>query len=211
MPAPRETKSGRGSRKTTTATKKKGKTVTTTTGRTPTNVEQRGKTQTAERERTSPGIQRLDQPAQGLDKMPSNAPTMAIAPSDYEHIFHEGPANVGAGAQSPKSPESGTPQPQPQPQMQQPQQQIQQQQQQQQPRNPYQPTGPAPPALPSANIEVQVTPDGYTLLGQPPLNMSSPTNTRRVAMPPHVVRANNQFSRAALARVARYLASRSEL
>lgn len=55
-------------------------------------------------------------------------------------------------------------------------------------------------------MDLAVTPDGYTLLGHEPDTRAG----RRVPLPPHVVRASNQFSRAALARVSRYLASRAD-
>lgn len=159
----------------------------------------------------------------GVERVPSNAPTMAIAPSDYEHIYHEGP-NTGATT-TVQSPPQQAPAvvAQPSPPV-------------------TRPTPPPPPfALPMAQspplmagnvnqrvhspdlyspahgvqqnfdrmpyaVEVQVTPDGYTMLGQ----AADPNVTRRVALPAYIVRASNQFSRAALARVARYLASRAE-
>lgn len=180
-------------------------------------------------------VQRFDQ----LEKVPSNAPTMAIAPSDYEHIFHEGPSptqttdnertmtdnnnttttNKGSpGLQTMNLPQATPPTPPqvpvlltpPPPPL----------------RNLHSPSPPPPPLqIPRPRTpdldqggyqqtygrmpyqaEVMVTPDGYTLLGQVPDPMS-----RRIALPPHVVRASNQFSRAALARISRYLASRAEL
>lgn len=156
------------------------------------------------RERTLPR-------AEPMERMPSNAPTMAIAPSDYEHIFHEG--TVANNEQKPNLPTLNNGNPPlakltlPPPQVQLPARE----------RSPS-PTSP-PPALPQRtrtpeadydrhpyNPEVQVTPDGYTLLGHVP----DPSTRRRIALPPHIVRANNQFSRAALARLSAYLASRSE-
>lgn len=183
--APNE-KSKRASRKTATKTKRK---------KTPTRTE-REPTKTT-------NLPKLDQERTGnnaMDRMPSNAPTMAIAPSDYEHIFHEGPGQSTSPtatqdeSRKAKSPQqdfvniTGGPSQSPQtPQMQQQQTQM----------------------TPTTNFELQVTPDGYTLLGQPPLDMNS-SSARRVAYPSHLVRANNQFSRAALARVSKYLASRAE-
>lgn len=159
------------------------------------------KTTPKEKEKTLT-IPRLDQPARGMDKMPSNAPTMAIAPSDYEHIFHEGPAaavtadreNERQKSPSPQQPASPPPATRPQPMF-------------------GAPDFGQPPQGQSiqATNDIQVTPDGYTYLGQQPIDPSnSAAASRRTALPPHVVRANNQFSRAALARVAKYLASRGE-
>lgn len=163
-------------------------------------------------------IPRLDSPARGgggVDKMPSNAPTMAIAPSDYEHIFHEGPA-VRANAPVDRSPPAASPSPSPSPNQNKPTANLppaytvteytptrspdaQRAQQKQQ-------NADAPPGAKAtpADTELLVSPDGYTYLGQ------EPDPQRRVALPPHVVRASNQFSRVALARIARYLASRAE-
>lgn len=195
-------------------------------------------------------FQRMDKESPGMEKMPSNAPTMAIAPSDYEHIFHEGNTTtaqtLNGERPSPPPPPSPqqreqipTPLPAPAPQL------------QMQPAPPLPPTPaqviaartypPTPMALPAPTYsppvqppsrspgrnaddsggymggqtgqmpygaEVPVTPDGYTMLGQPTLEAGN--NRNRVALPPHVVRASNQFSRAALARVARYLATRGE-
>lgn len=173
-----------------------------------------GATITREKDRTVT-LPKLE-PDGGMPKIPSNAPTMAIAPSDYEHIFHEA---AGAKDPAPNAPADTPPSP-PEP-----------------PRAPER--RPPPPLLPTIQVhsppvmppmrprtpdydnynerqnydrpsagystDVQVTPDGYTLLGQ-----QSEPGHRRVALPPHVVRASNQFSRAALARVARYLASRAD-
>lgn len=159
----------------------------------------RDKTATKDRERTNT-LPRLDNT---VERVPSNAPTMAIAPSDYEHIFHEGPAGSAAGganeptqAQSPTSP--------PGPQQTPPPPQLTASMSRRQGADDYS----SPPTGRQAYMaDVQVTPDGYTLLGHQPAEM---TGGRRVALPAHVVRASNQFSRAALARVARYLASRSD-
>lgn len=166
---------------------------------------------TREKERTNT-IPRLD----AVEKMPSNAPTMAIAPSDYEHIFHEAaPVANDQQNEAQRSPSPGPATPH----------------QHTQPSPPSPPPSPAPPPSPVLNPQVeqrsyarrneqdyisgynargqdlQVTPDGYTLLGR---NQDQSVGQRRVALPPHIVRANNQFSRAALARIARYLASRAE-
>lgn len=142
-----------------------------------------------------------------IEKVPSNAPTMAIAPSDYEHIFHEAtgaaqgqnapqpPAAAHPHAQSPETPPAAPPGIMSDPE--------------------YPPPNPAGPLSPTNNFrapqytnpETQVTPDGYTMLGQ---KTDLSPNQRRVALPAHVVRASNQFSRPALARVARYLASRAD-
>lgn len=152
------------------------------------------------------GFQRLD----AVERLPSNAPTMAIAPSDYEHIFHE-----GATAQNPQPP---TPPPQPQPPATGVLPTVPPRQ------TPHSPSPPPPPLnfprprtpeevnpgqhvshnKPPYSAEVQVTPDGYTLLGH------LPDPSHRRALPPHIVRASNQFSRAALNRVSKYLASRAE-
>lgn len=159
------------------------------------------------------GFQRLEQD-QGVDKMPSNAPTMAIAPSDYEHIYHEntGAPTAGHHASAPTSPTS-PPLPTP------PQPPRGTDLDSRRARSPQIETGrqmsplvqsPQAAAVSGNSYELQVTPDGYTLLGQQPLDMNN-SNARRVAFPSHIVRANNQFSRAALARVAKYLASRAEL
>lgn len=157
--------------------------------------------QKTDKEKTAGGIQRFDVDRAGMERMPSNAPTMAIAPSDYEHIFHEG--TTGQPAASPQ---------QPTPQTQQFTGAGPDQEGRTKPpgRSPQSPQPLAPAQVANTSHDVQVTPDGYTLLGQPPLDMNA-SNARRVALPSHVVRANNQFSRAALAHVARYLASRSEL
>lgn len=157
------------------------------------------------------GFQRLD----AIEKLPSNAPTMAIAPSDYEHIFHEGPPPPpppAAPVPPPPPPaiktmiQTPTHSPSPPPP----------------PLNMPRPRTPEPmpiePVSLRANqplptsyshsmqygVDIQVTPDGYTLLGQIP-------DGRRVALPPHVVRANNQFSRPVLAKVGRYLLSRADV
>lgn len=154
----------------------------------------------------------------GIEKMPSNSPTMAIAPSDYEHIFHEGagqaektnatiatnvsPQTKGSPTAAALPQYSVSPPPQtsdqydtmptgtrtrlPEPEIQYPQYSARPQF--------------APPT------EVQATPDGYTLLGHSP----DTTSSNRVALPPYIVRASNQFSRAALARVAMYLATRAD-
>lgn len=151
------------------------------------------------------GFQRMD----AVERVPSNAPTMAIAPSDYEHIFHEGPTTVNQPAQaqatlptmtqtrtiphspSPPPPPLNIPKPKtPDERVPQMTQQTQQSQVPSYGRLPY-------------SAEVQVTPDGYTLLGQ------IPDPVHRRALPPHIVRASNQFSRAVLVRVSKYLASRS--
>lgn len=162
---------------------------------------------------TTGGIQRLDNG--GMKKMPSNAPTMAIAPSDYEHIFHEGQGSpttmqdvgpsppvhpttlpptpvpgvlpgIGAAVQSPRLHFAGGPvSPSPPP------------------IRPYpEPQLLPPPQQPDAPL--QVSPDGYTLLGQIP-----DESNRRVALPPHIVRASNQFSRSAMLRISAYLATRA--
>lgn len=160
--------------------------------------------------------------ADTMERVPSNAPTMAIAPSDYEHIFHEGPvvSPETKHEAAPVAPRSPTPPPVTLPRL-----------TLQAPRSPaYQPTSPPPQpqqAYPNVHAqdfdaygqesygqerqitgnvyppEVVVTPDGYTILGHAPA-------PRRAPLPPHIVRASNQFSRAALARVARYLATRAE-
>lgn len=196
----------------------------------------------ADRERTNT-VQRLDAPPDRMDKMPSNAPTMAIAPSDYEHIFHEAQAPQESGRHSPEAREQRAQRREP----------TEQRlvspllPAQQAPVSPplmspppvapqlpqFRPTymlptyqgaqqtvnGQSPDMLQQQNIwreptygarhqyyqEVQVTPDGYTMLGHAP-----DTSAQRRALPPHIVRASNQFSRAALARVARYLASRAD-
>lgn len=165
---------------------------------------------TREKERTNT-IPRLD----AVEKLPSNAPTMAIAPSDYEHIFHEAAPGVAAEQQA-DTQRSPSPGPTNIPHQ----------------HNQVSPASPTPqiPPLTIPQIEprsfarrpeqdyisgynasgregLQVTPDGYTLLGR---NQDQSLGHRRIALPPHIVRANNQFSRAALARVARYLASRAE-
>lgn len=169
---------------------------------------------------TNRGFQRMDAGA-GMERLPSNAPTMAIAPSDYEHIFHEATGAVGGRPQqvgTPPGRTAGTPSPPP-------------------PVSPPQPVQlppplppqaatpilpPVPPRTPEANnypsnniyqqqrteTPLLISPDGYTILGQQ--NPPNFENHRRIALPAHVVRASNQFSRAALARVSRYLASRAE-
>lgn len=150
------------------------------------------------------GFQRVD----AMERMPSNAPTMAIAPSDYEHIFHEA-AGAPAATNVPTQSTSPSPPPPPGPSA------------LPKPRTPEPSPFTAPPQTvvgesmrvqPTAGYgghiqygtEIQVTPDGYTLLGQTP-------NGSRVPLPPYVVRANNQFSRPVLAKVGRYLLSRSEM
>lgn len=167
-----------------------------------------------DRERTV-NLPRLD----AVEKVPSNAPTMAIAPSDYEHIFHE---NVGP-AQGPSAPATiARPTPPPMPV--------------QLPAAPVSPPAtppyvpPSPPPTTAArahnqpddynpnqfynyntnqrqhyNADFQVTLDGYTLMGSEPAE----PGRRRTALPAYIVRASNQFSRAALSRVAKYLASRA--
>lgn len=188
------------------------------------------------KERTTNALPKLGNDA--MDKVPSNAPTMAIAPSDYEHIFHEGPVSPGREASPPPPAPPRSPQQVPatiprltaqgpasptnfhQTQTYQapymvaqpptiagpigPQQTYQHQDQDAytqdiaygERRANVQPTNYPP--------EVLITPDGYNLLGH------APSSSRRNPLPPHIVRATNQFSRAALARVARYLASRAE-
>lgn len=168
-------------------------------------------TRTVNKEKTKEmTLPRLDT----VEKIPSNAPTMAIAPSDYEHIFHE----VATGPVEHQSEKPRVTSPQPSPAS--------------PPQTPALPPPPPPPPprtapqQPEGTItqssrrnepdygqrrenylqDVQVTPDGYTLLGHNPDHM----NQRRIALPPYIVRANNQFSRAALARIARYLQSRAE-
>lgn len=173
----------------------------------------KGQIRTVEKNQTNvkpkEGFQRMD----AVDKMPSNAPTMAIAPSDYEHIFHEG-TGVGNPSQNPQAAPTGATN------------------RQNGPGVVHSPSPPPPPLnIPKArtpedvapmilppmiqppliqtgrlpySAEVQVTPDGYTLLGHVP----DPVNRR--ALPAHIVRASNQFSRAALVRVSRYLLSRAE-
>lgn len=176
------------------------------------------------KKRTAPksanGKERTLPKVEPMERVPSNAPTMAIAPSDYEHIFHEA---TGAGpteakptiptltnGNAPAMPAKPTfPPPQVQlpvlqrsPPPPSPPQALPQPMMQQRIRSPdldYDRHGYAP--------EVQVTPDGYTLLGHVP----DPSARRRVALPAHIVRANNQFSRAALARLASYLAGRSDI
>lgn len=143
------------------------------------------------------GFQRVDP----MERMPSNAPTMAIAPSDYEHIFHEAAAPAAASiptqstSPSPPPPPSVAPKPRTPEALQ--QTFVPESMRAPQPIGTY--GGPIP-----YGTEIQVTPDGYTLLGQVP-------DGRRVPLPPYVVRANNQFSRPVLAKVGRYLLSRSEL
>lgn len=163
------------------------------------------------KERTLPKVE-------PMERVPSNAPTMAIAPSDYEHIFHEGTgANATeAKAALPTLTNGNLPTMTAKPTMPPPPVQL--------PVLQRSPPPPSPPqALPqpinqrlrSPELDyerhpyapdVQVTPDGYTLLGHVP----DPSARRRVALPAHIVRANNQFSRAALARLAAYLAGRSD-
>lgn len=157
-----------------------------------------------------------------MDRMPSNAPTMAIAPSDYEHIFHEGPVSPDTKREAtPPPPRSPQPPTIPRLTVQAPHSPIYQPQHTiQAPISP-----PQPQVYPNVHAqdmeaygqdpyaerqntntyppEVLATPDGYTLLGHAP-------SPRRTPLPPHIVRASNQFSRAALARVARYLASRAD-
>lgn len=171
-------------------------------------------------------VERPERPRDQMERVPSNAPTMAIAPSDYEHIFHEAPAvsppaaagqfaTIGVERNSPAPAAASPPPPPPPPPV-----------VARTPPPPPLPVAPLPQArvvprprddydpYPQTNqfgkhqyaLEVQATPDGYTMLGHAP----DLTGGRRVALPPHIVRAGNQFSRAALARVSRYLASRAE-
>lgn len=152
-------------------------------------------------------------PRDQMERVPSNAPTMAIAPSDYEHIFHEAPAQPSPpAAQAAQFPTLNARQPRvagpssPAPMMPPlPLPTIRQ------PAAEYEANYAPPPAQQQFGrhqyaLEVQATPDGYTMLGHLP----DQSPGRRVALPPHIVRAGNQFSRAALARVSRYLASRAE-
>ena len=165
-------------------------------------------------EKAAGGVQKFGPAGGGLEKVPSNAPTMAIAPSDYEHIFHEGPAGAQQPALEETPPAAAQPAktatlplPGPSSNSRRRLEAAQEVGQQQRPESPLaSPPTPARARQPYAG-EVQVTPDGYNLLGQPPAE--SPGG-RRVALPAHIVRASNQFSRAALARVARFLASRAE-
>lgn len=186
-----------------------------------------GKERTLDERNRNNALQRFDEPR--LERVPSNAPTMAIAPSDYEHIYHDD-VHANAAIQpntelSPPSPSPAMPSPPPPPPPQTPTRLT---------VPPLPPPPPAPrierpvtPSNPNAilpttpneneytattqrqydnfNDDLQVTPDGYTLLGH------RPDTNRRVALPAYIVRANNQFSRAVLARVARYLASRADL
>lgn len=171
------------------------------------------------------GFQKMDKEA-GMERMPSNAPTMAIAPSDYEHIFHEGNAATvnGERPSPPAAPAPAAPAvttqaapplpPSPREIIQQPAHPAPVLAARTYPPNPMtlpSPNYSPPPTLPGGQpygVEVPVTPDGYTMLGAPTLEAGN--NRNRVALPPHIVRASNQFSRAALARVARYLASRAD-
>lgn len=192
----------------------------------------------------SPGIQRIENGGGGggVRKMPSNAPTMAIAPSDYEHIYHEGTGGPGNEHSPAPSPPHHTPTP---PALASPQLPAGLLPGGNSPGGTMRPMGfatggagasprphfaggggpmingsptfarpayadpvlppiapPSPPA--AADTPLQVTPDGYTILGQ------QPDESRRVALPPHIVRSGNQFSRAALIRISNYLATRAE-
>lgn len=154
-----------------------------------------------------------------MERVPSNAPTMAIAPSDYEHIFHENMApsppaahhgqfatmavdRTNDATSPPPPPLANSPPPavgRP------PAGQVPLPAQRARARDEYESYPVNQFGKRQYALEVQVTPDGYTMLGHAP----DPSN-RRIALPPHIVRADNQFSRAALARVSRYLASRAE-
>lgn len=170
--------------------------------------QKRRQTRTAPKEKTKEmTLPRLD----AVEKMPSNAPTMAIAPSDYEHIFHEAAAAPTEERPHPTSPQASPASPPPQTPV----------------LLPPPPPPPPRPQQPEGTItqssrrneadysqrrenymqDVQVTPDGYNLLGHNPEHSAG---HRRIALPPYIVRANNQFSRAALARIARYLQSRAD-
>lgn len=164
----------------------KKKKVNRSQGKKEANVERSGK------ERTGGTFQKIDT----MERLPSNAPTMAIAPSDYEHIFHEAapmappPPNETPPPTSPIVNHSPSPPPPPL----------------NMPKPPRTPNlDPEVPRMaPPPRFDVQVTPDGYTLLGQV-------HDGRHQALPPYVVRANNQFSRAVLVKVAKYLISRSDM
>lgn len=162
------------------------------------------------KERTLP---KVDQ----MEKIPSNAPTMAIAPSDYEHIFHEGGTSPTVNETKPTIPTitniPAIPTITTKPTLPPPQVQLPILQRSPPPQVQPLPQPPRPVRSPEVDYDrhayapdVQVTPDGYTMLGHVP----EPSSRRRVALPPHIVRANNQFSRAALARLAAYLASRAD-
>jgi len=161
---------------------------------------------------TSPetnGIQKIGENTGGMKKMPSNAPTMAIAPSDYEHIFHEGAAGGSPAAADTFRQPATPPPPPPPPQPVAPPRQYGYQGAQNKPSPAYGRTYDQPQAQPGSptgqDVPLQITADGYTLLGQQPDDSS-----RRIALPPHIVRANNQFSRSALVKIANYLASRAD-
>lgn len=186
---------------------------------TPTNRTNNGRERTNEDKGRGNGFQRFDEPR--LERVSSNTPTMAIAPSDYEHIYHDD-VHANAAIQpttnisSPPLPSPAMPSPPP-PRLMVPPVNTQTRSERAQ-ISPSPNPLPLLPATPNENEytattqrqfdttddTMQVSPDGYTLLGH------RPDPNRRVALPPYIVRANNQFSRAVLARVARYLSSRAE-
>lgn len=152
-----------------------------------------------------------------IERLPSNSPTMAIAPSDYEHIYHDDPhANAAIQPRTPSTPPPPASPPAPPPvptrltvPLTNTRNEISYRRGQQSPlieqaddSNNY--DAPTTPGHVANEEPVRVSPDGYTLLGH------TPSHGRKVALPPYVVRANNQFSRAVLSRVARYLISRSD-
>lgn len=201
--------------------------TTTTVNKDNTNTRDNTKTTTNEtRNGGGGGFARLDR--EGMEKIPSNAPTMAIAPSDYEHIFHEATGVVGGGGGQRETPPNKSASPSP------PVRTFQASPPPQPGIPPTVPTLPPPPmpiprvsrAPPQQTVDqtrdqsdsftplqgrqgneppLIVTPDGYNILGRP-----TETDQRKAPLPPYIVRASNQFSRAALARVAKYLASRAD-
>lgn len=168
------------------------------------------------KERTQNQLPKLERDPP-IEKLPSNSPTMAIAPSDYEHIFHEATGVIGQGRdnanragnnfnkQPPASPPNLVQVSPPPPAQQLPNRYTRSPEPAQNYNNAFSPGGSnirGPPDM------LMVSPDGYTMLGQQPLPEGS--SHRRVALPAYIVRASNQFSRAALARVSKYLASRAD-